>query len=284
MRVHEVAVLVHRADAVSVAVVDEACVIAELFHLRQATVDPRLDRLRVQTVERGVFVVVDFADLYAHVAQDACQVMTARTVKRVDHHAQACLADGLDVHALLQGIQVRGNQVHDLVVSARFGSIRQQGGLHAVRELSRRSPAVDHAQLHAQVFRRVMTAREHDAAHGVFVLRHRPAQARRGAVVVGQLHAEAVRSGNLRGQLCVTMRILAAVMADDERVFARKLRPCIAVFLENARRRVDGTSERFVREVFTDDGAPAVGAEMDVSHEVAFLKPRTDRAARRFVT
>ena len=111
MRVHEVAVLVHRADAVGVAVVDEAGVKAQLGNLRDAAVDPGRNGLGVQTVERRVLGVVDLAYFHAQVAQQLRQIDAAGAVQRVHHHAQVGVADGLDVHALLQGGEVRGHEV-----------------------------------------------------------------------------------------------------------------------------------------------------------------------------
>ena len=224
----------------------------------------------MQAVEGGVLVVVDLADLHAQIAQQAGQVVAAGAVERVHHHAQAGSADGLRVHALLERGQVRGDQVHRLEFAAGDGRLRQQGSFHTVGELGRRSAAVHHAQLHAQVLGRVVAAREHDAAHRVIILRDRPAQAGRGAVVLRQLHREPVRGGHFGGQLGVAVRVLTAVMADDQGVLARQLRIGIAVFLEHARGGVHRTRQRFLREVLTNDGAPSVRAEMNVSHDVPF--------------
>ncbi len=123
----------------------------------------------------GILGVVDLAHLHAQVAQQARQVEAAGAVERVHHHAQVGVADGLDVHALLEGGEVRGHEVHRLVRAARVGGLVGERRLHAVGELLARRAAVGHAQLHAQVLSRVVAAGQHDAAHRVGVLRHRPA-------------------------------------------------------------------------------------------------------------
>ena len=103
------------------------------------------------------------------------------------------------------------------------------------------------------------------------VVRHRPAQGRRGTVVLRQLDAEAMGRGHLGGQLGVGMRILPAVVSDDQgsgRVGGAPGRR--GLFLEHARGRVDYAHDVVVREAFADDGTPSVGAEMYVFHKVPF--------------
>ena len=273
MRVHEVAVLVHRADAVGVAVVDEAGVKAQLGNLRDAAVDPGRNGLGVQTVERRVLGVVDLAYFHAQVAQQLRQIDAAGAVQRVHHHAQVGVADGLDVHALLQGGEVRGHEVDRFERTARVGGRVGERGLHAIGELLARRAAVAHAQLHAQVLSRVVAAGQHDAAHRVGVLRHRPAQRGRGAVVLRQQHAEPLRCGNLGRQLCVSVRILSAIVTDDEGAGrVGRTAGCNRVLLEHARSRVDDAHEVVVGEVLADEGSPSIGSEMNFCHGASFLK------------
>ena len=273
MRVHEVAALVNRADAVSVAVVDEAGVVTQLGNLRDAAVDPGRNRLGVQSVERRILGVVDLAHFHAQIAQQLRQIDAACAVQRIHHHAQVGVADGLDVHALLQGGEVRGHEVDRFERTARVGGCVGERSLHAVGELLARRAAVVHAQLHAQVFGRVVAAGQHDAAHRVGVLRHRPAQRRRGAVVLREQHAEALRRRDLGRQLRVSVRILSAIVTDDEGAGrVGRTAGCNRVLLEHARSRVDDAHEVVVGEVLADDGSPSIGSEMNFCHGASFLK------------
>ena len=100
--------LVHCADAVGIAVVDEAGVIAHLGHLRNAAVDPRRNGLGMQAVEGRILRVVDLAHLHAQIAQQVGQVVATGAVERVHHHAQVGVAYGLYVHTLLEGVEIGG--------------------------------------------------------------------------------------------------------------------------------------------------------------------------------
>ena len=179
--------------------------------------------------------------------------------------------DGLCVHQVLERIQIGAHEVDFLEGSASVPWVDGKLRFHAVGEFLGAGAAVCHAQLHAQVLCGVVAASQHDAADGVLVVRHRPAQGRRGTVVLRQLDAEAMGRGHLGGQLGVGMRILPAVVSDDQgsgRVGGAPGRR--GLFLEHARGRVDYAHDVVVREAFADDGTPSVGAEMYVFHKVPF--------------
>ena len=132
--------------------------------------------------------------------------------------------------------------------------------------------SVGHAQLHAQILGRVVGTREHDAAHGVVVVGHRPAQRGRGAIVLGEQHVEALPRSHLSGQLGVGVGILTAIVADDERAGGLRIATSrYGLLLEDAGRRRDDAVQVVGREVLADDGAPAVGSKMNVSHEQCLL-------------
>ena len=271
VRVHEVAVLVAGPNAVGVAIVDEHRIVAEFAHFRQATIHPRRNRLGMQAVERGIGGVVDLAHLHPHVAQEAGQVAAPRSVERIDNHPQMGGTDGLCVHQVLERIQIGAHEVDFLEGPAPVPGVGGKLRLHAVGEFLGAGAAVGHAQLHAQVLCRVVAAGQHDAADGVLVVRHRPAQGRRGTVVLRQLDVEAMGRGNLGGQLGVGVRVLPAVVPDDQgsgRVGGAPGRR--SLFLEHARGRVDDAHDVVVREAFANDGTPSVGAEMYVFHKVPF--------------
>ena len=270
--VHVVAARVASGNAVGVAIVDEQGIVAQLAHFREAFIDPRLNGLGMQPGKGGVLRVVDFHDLHAHVAQKASQIVAAGAVKRIAHHAQVGAADGLDVDQLAQGGQVVGHEVGRLEGAENVRRLGRQHGFDAVGELGGARAAVGHAQLHAQILGGVMGAREHDAAHRVVVMGHRPAQRGRGAIVLGEQHVEALACGHLRGQLGIGVGVLAAIMADDEHT--RGLRIAASghgLLLEDAGRRRDDAVQIVGREIFADDGAPAVGSKMNVSHEQCLL-------------
>ena len=221
----------------------------------------------MQAVEGRVLGVVDLAHLHAQVAQQIGQVVATGAVKRVHHHAQVRVADGTHVDAPLESIEVGGHEVGLLAGTALGGGSVGQHGLHAVGELLARRAAVGHAQLHAQVLGRVVAAGEHDAAHGVGVLSHRPAERGCGAVILREQRAETVRRRNLGRKAGVGMRILAAVVPDDEGAGGVGGTPgSHRVLLEDARGRVHDAHQVVIREILTDDGAPSIGAEVYVCH------------------
>ena len=270
--VHVVAARVASGNAVGVAIVDEQGIVAQLAHFREAFIDPGLNGLGMQPGKGGILRVVDFHDFHAHVAQKVGQVVAAGAVKRIAHHAQVGATDGLDIDQLAQGGQVVSHEVGRLEGAEDVRRLRRQHGFHAIGELGGARTAIGHAQLHAQILGGVMGAREHDAAHRVVVMGHRPAQRGGGAIVLGEQHVEALACGYLGRQLSIGVGILAAIMADDERTRRIGVATCgHSLLLEDAGRRRDDAVQVVGREILADNGAPAVGSKMNVSHEQCLL-------------
>ena len=72
---------------------------------------------------------------------------------------------------------------------------------------------------------------------------------------------------HLRSKASVHMGIASAIMPDDDMpqvVFAAPRRN--GVLLERTGRRIDNANKAVLGEVPADDGAPAVGSEMNVRH------------------
>ena len=234
-------------------------------------------------MEGRILCVVDLAHLHAQVAQQAGQVVAAGAVERVHHHAQVGGAYGLYVHALLEGVEVGGHEVGLLAGAALRGGGIGQHGFHAVGELLARCAAVGHAQLHAQVLGRVVAAGEHDAAHGIGVLRHRPAERRRGAVVLREQRAETVRRRNLGRKACIRMRVPAAIVAHDEGAGSIRRAPGgDGILLEDARCRIHDAHQVVVCEIFTDDGENSGGSIFELQCTATAALPQSDIIGSQF--
>ena len=109
-----------------------------------------------------------------------------------------------------------------------------------------------------------MAAGEHDAAYGLRVMSYRPAEGRRRAVILRQDHAEPVLCGYLGRKGGVGVGILATIMTYVEGPGLFGGGSCLnGCSLEDAGGGIGYLHDVGAGEIVSDDGAPAIGSEMD---------------------
>ena len=175
--VHELAVGVHRAHPVRVAVYGHADIGLEVQHGLLERLQVLDDRLRVDAAEDGVALAADLGHVRARAAQDLGQVAAAAAVHRVGDDLEPGLGDQVQIHHAAQGVKVGraevalfhlgggiGGHVH-----RRFPGVQQgvQFLLHLGDHAGDGRAAETHLDFEAVELRRVVRRRDHDAALGV---------------------------------------------------------------------------------------------------------------------
>ncbi len=84
---------------------------------------------------------------------------------------------------------------------------------------------------------------------------------------------------HLSSKLGIGVGILATVVADDDRAGGIDVAASRhGFFLEDTRRGIDDANQVIGREILPDNGAPAIGSEMNVSHGASLAMLRVNNA------
>ena len=274
VRVHEPPLLVHHPDAVGVTVEGESDVAAALGDDAREVVEVALDGLRRLPVHAGVVLVVHLDHVVA--AEEVGDGALPRAVHRVAADLQPGAADALDVEVVAEHVAIRLAEVDRL--DQPVGFERVVGfQLEAVVEpvellldlgdlLGEGRAAEGGFDLEAVVARRVVARRDHDAGVVAVGLRG-PAHARRRDERVGELDADAGGGEHAGDMPREGLALKPRVVADHGG--GRALGTLSGNAVEPLR---GGTGDAFeISEgvTFCDDGAPAVGAELDGGHAIS---------------
>ena len=206
MRVDKGAALIHRADAVRVAVGGQA----EVAHPRADGAGQRAqvlrDRLGMHAAKAGIHLPAHLGDLAAGPLQEGFDHAAPRAVHRIDHEALRVVGDDVRVDQRPQVVEVGGQRVELLDQShlARLVEIHQVGAaraflvvvdvdFHAPALLGQGGAAVGGFQLDAVVARRIMRGGDHHARDRVEVL-HREGNGRCRRIRLGEQDGESVGS------------------------------------------------------------------------------------------
>ncbi len=260
VRVDDVAVLVDGADAVGVAIGDEAGVAVLGDDAALGLGDVGEDGLGVDAGKGGVDLGPHLDEGDARAGEDAGEHAAAGAVHAVDEEAVAGGADGWQIDELLDRADVVGGEV-DLGDGGRDGGGGQrflEVGLDGADDGGRAGAAVARLVLDAVPLWRVMAGGDHDAA-GVFALADSEGEGGRGGDFVGEGDGDAGVAEDFSDDLGEGARAEAGVIGDGD---AGR-----GVFLLEDVVRDGGGGDADVGEgeVVGDDAAPAVGAEFDDS-------------------
>ncbi len=278
VRVYEVAAFVHRADAVRVAVGDDA----EVAHPRTDSGCQRAEvfgnRLRMHTAKAGVHLAADFGNFTAGPLQKGFDDAAPRTVHCVHHEALGVVGDDVGVDERPQMVEVGGQGIELLNQPGftRFLKIHQVGTacllfvvvdiyFHAAALFRQSRPAECPLEFDAVIARRVVRGGNHHARNG-FVMFDGVGDGGRGRIGLRQHDGETVGGEDARHFPGVTVGEEAGVEADHN-LFGVGGLVAVAAFIPMFRS--DGVCNGLSNhaqvaegECIRNDGSPAVGSKV----------------------
>ncbi len=266
VRVDEAAVFGDRANAVGIAIDRQAGAaffahhgFLEGFHVRQ-------NRLRIDAGKQRIHLSANLQVRNPGALEDAGQHSPPGAVHDVDGEAEAGLGDQAHIGEFLDGGDIGRFEIdlaHPSALASRGRGV--EVALDFPHDLRRGRAAIGGFELHPVPIPRIVAGGDHDAAGRAHLLdRVRERRGRR--VIVRQPHLE-TRVRKLFGRDFGEAARTEARIVGQQDAPGGVLMP-VDVVGDGAR----DTAHIFKGEVVGDDGAPAIGAELDCrSHGVSYV-------------